>query len=35
MAHLALNEADADHVTANLGDKVTDADYSAAPATGD
>ena len=29
MAHLALNESDGDHVTANWGEKVTDAEYSA------
>jgi quercetin dioxygenase-like cupin family protein len=32
MAHLALNEADHHHVTANWGDKVTDEEYSTAPA---
>lgn len=31
MAHLALNEADHDHVTANWGEKVTDEEYSTAP----
>jgi quercetin dioxygenase-like cupin family protein len=29
MAHLALNESDDDHVIANWGDKVTDAEYGA------
>jgi len=33
MAHLALNEADEQHVTANWGEKVTDEEYSAAPAS--
>ena len=29
MAHLAINETDDDHVTANWGDKVTDEEYGA------
>jgi hypothetical protein len=33
MAHLALNEVDADHVAAIWGDKVTDEEYAAAPPT--
>jgi hypothetical protein len=33
MVHLALNEVDDDHVAVNWGDKVTDDEYSAAPAT--
>ena len=32
MAHIALNEVDDDHVAANWGEKVTDEEYSAAPA---
>src|SRR3954464_2314502 len=32
MAHLALNEVDADHVAANWGDKVTDEEYAAGSA---
>jgi quercetin dioxygenase-like cupin family protein len=35
MVHLALNEVDDDHPAANWGDKVTDAEYGAAPATDD
>jgi quercetin dioxygenase-like cupin family protein len=31
MAHLALNEVDADHPMADWGDKVGDAEYAAAP----
>ena len=31
MVHLALNEVDDDHVAAEWGDKVTDAEYSGAP----
>ena len=31
MAHLALNEADEDHVAADWGEKVTDDEYAAAP----
>jgi quercetin dioxygenase-like cupin family protein len=31
MAHLALNETDDDHVAVKWGDKVTDAEYAAAP----
>jgi quercetin dioxygenase-like cupin family protein len=34
MVHLALNEVDADHVAAHWGDKVTDDEYAAAPASG-
>ena len=33
MAHLALNEVDADHPAADWGEKVTDEEYAAAPAT--
>lgn len=33
MVHLALNEADAEHVTAKWGEKVTDEEYANAPAT--
>ena len=33
MAHLAINEVDADHPLAVWGDKVTDDEYAAAPAT--
>ena len=33
MAHLAINEVDDDHPAADWGDKVTDAEYGAAPAT--
>jgi hypothetical protein len=33
MAHLALNEVDDEHVAANWGDKVTDEEYAAAPAS--
>ena len=32
MAHLALNEVDADHPIADWGDKVTDNEYAATPA---
>jgi quercetin dioxygenase-like cupin family protein len=32
MAHLALNEVDADHPIADWGDKVTDDEYAATPA---
>jgi hypothetical protein len=32
MLHLALNEADDDHVSAVWGDKVTDDEYAAVPA---
>jgi quercetin dioxygenase-like cupin family protein len=32
MVHLALNEVDKDHVAADWGEKVTDAEYSIAPA---
>jgi quercetin dioxygenase-like cupin family protein len=35
MVHLALNEVDDDHPLAEWGDKVTDEEYGAAPATGD
>src|SRR5471030_2954969 len=35
MAHLALNEVDDDHVAADWGDKVTNQEYSAAPAISD
>ena len=31
MVHLALNEVDDDHVASEWGDKVTDAEYGAAP----
>jgi quercetin dioxygenase-like cupin family protein len=34
MAHLALNEVDAEHPAADWGDKVTDAEYAAAPDVG-
>jgi quercetin dioxygenase-like cupin family protein len=34
MAHLALNEVDADNPAADWGDKVTDAEYAAAPDLG-
>ncbi len=34
MVHLALNEVDDDHPLAAWGDKVTDEEYAAAPATG-
>ena len=34
MAHLAVNEVDADHPLAVWGDKVTDDEYAAAPSTG-
>ena len=34
MAHLALNEVDAEHPAADWGDKVTDAEYAAAPDLG-
>ena len=34
MAHLAINEVDADHPLAVWGDKVTDDEYAAAPSTG-
>jgi quercetin dioxygenase-like cupin family protein len=34
MVHLALNEVDDDHPLAEWGDKVTDEEYGAAPATG-
>jgi quercetin dioxygenase-like cupin family protein len=34
MAHLALNEVDADHVAAVWGEKVTDEEYAAAPDLG-
>jgi quercetin dioxygenase-like cupin family protein len=33
MVHLALNEVDDDHDAANWGEKVTDEEYGAAPAT--
>jgi hypothetical protein len=33
MVHLALNEVDDDHVAAHWGDKVSDGEYAAAPAT--
>jgi hypothetical protein len=33
MVHLALNEVDDEHVAVNWADKVTDDEYSAAPAT--
>jgi quercetin dioxygenase-like cupin family protein len=35
MVHIALNEVDDDHVAANWGEKVTDEQYSAAPAIDD
>ena len=35
MVHLALNEVDADHGAADWGEKVTDAEYAAAPSIGD
>jgi quercetin dioxygenase-like cupin family protein len=35
MVHIALNEVDNDDVAANWGEKVTDEEYSAAPAIGD
>jgi phenylpyruvate tautomerase PptA (4-oxalocrotonate tautomerase family) len=34
MVHIAINEVDEDHVAANWGDKVTEAEYAAAPAVG-
>jgi quercetin dioxygenase-like cupin family protein len=34
MAHLAVNEVDADHPLAVWGDKVTDDEYATAPSTG-
>jgi quercetin dioxygenase-like cupin family protein len=33
MAHIALNEVDDQHAAADWGDKVTDDEYAAAPAT--
>jgi quercetin dioxygenase-like cupin family protein len=33
MVHLALNEVDQDHVAVDWGDKVTDEEYAAAPAS--
>ncbi len=35
MAHLALNEVDAEHVAAHWGEKVSNEEYSAAPSDGD
>jgi quercetin dioxygenase-like cupin family protein len=35
MVHLALNEVDDEHVAVNWGEKVTDEEYSAAPAIAD
>lgn len=35
MVHIALNEVDDDHVAANWGEKVTEQEYSAAPAIDD